>query len=80
MGGAARPASEALAEAAGRLGVRIAPGTRFGVGGAFQRFVRLPFTLPEADLEQAVDRLAEAWATLDRKRPRAARRDEGVVL
>ena len=78
--GLPRPASDALAEAAGRLGVRIAPGTRFGVGGAFQRFVRLPFTLPEADLEQAVDRLAEAWATLDRKRPRAARRDEGVVL
>jgi DNA-binding transcriptional MocR family regulator len=78
--GLPRPASEALAEAAARLGVRIAPGTRFGVGGAFQRFIRLPFTLPEADLEQAVDRLAEAWATLDRKPSRTARRDEGVVL
>lgn len=78
--GLPRPASEALAAAAARLDVRIAPGTRFGVGGAFQRFVRLPFTLPESELDQAVDRLAEAWAMLDRKPRRVSPRDEGVVL
>ncbi|WP_420479936.1 PLP-dependent aminotransferase family protein [Brevundimonas sp. FT23028] len=78
--GLPRPASEALAEAAARLDVRIAPGARFGVGGAFQRFVRLPFTLPETELDQAVDRLAKAWALLDRKPRRTPPRNEGVVL
>jgi len=75
-----RPASEALAMSAGRLGVRIAPGTRFGVGGAFQHFIRLPFTLPPAELTRAVDILAQAWTALDTRRGRAPRRDEGVFL
>ena len=75
-----RPASEALAVSAGRLGVRIAPGTRFGVGGAFQHFIRLPFTLPPAELTRAVDILAQAWTALDTRRRRTTRGDEGVVL
>ena len=75
-----RPASEALATSAGRLGVRIAPGTRFGVGGAFQHFIRLPFTLPPPELTRAVDILAQAWTALDTRRSRTTRRDEGVVL
>lgn len=57
-----RPEVASLVVEAHRRGVVIAPGTRFGVGGAFERFVRLPFCLPEAELEAAVDRLAEAWA------------------
>ena len=75
-----RPASEALAVSAGRLGVRIAPGTRFGVGGAFQHFIRLPFTLPPAELTRAVDILAQAWTAIDARRGRTPRRDEGVFL
>lgn len=46
------------------LSLRIAPGPRFGVNGAFERFVRLPFTLPETELDLAVDRLAMAEARL----------------
>ena len=38
-----QPVSTALAAAAHELGVRIAPGGRFGVDGAFDRFVRLPY-------------------------------------
>lgn len=57
-----RPEVASLVVEADRRGVVIAPGTRFGVGGAFDRFVRLPFCLAEAELETAVDRLAEAWA------------------
>lgn len=78
--GLPRPASEALTAAADGLGVRIAPGVRFGVGGAFQRFVRLPFTLPEADLEAAVDKLARAWSVVDQRRPRASPHDHSVIL
>jgi DNA-binding transcriptional MocR family regulator len=56
-----RPLSSALAVAAHDLGVRIAPGSRFGVGGAFERFVRLPYALPKAALSDVVVRLSRAW-------------------
>lgn len=56
-----RPRSTVLAAAADAAGVRIAPGTRFGVDGAFERFVRLPFALSEADLKEGLHRLATAW-------------------
>jgi DNA-binding transcriptional MocR family regulator len=75
-----KPLSERLVEAAEPLGVRIVPGSRFGVDGAFQRFVRLPFTLPEADLQQAVDRLARAWAGLGERPMKQTRRDHRPVL
>jgi DNA-binding transcriptional MocR family regulator len=55
------PRSTALAAIADRHGVRIAAGPRFGVDGAFERFVRLPYTLPEPDLREAAARLAVAW-------------------
>jgi DNA-binding transcriptional MocR family regulator len=55
------PRSSALAAVADRHGVRIAAGPRFGVDGAFERFARLPYTLPEPQLEAAVERLAVAW-------------------
>ena len=56
-----RPLGSALAVAAHDLGVRIAPGSRFGVDGAFERFVRLPYALPTTVLSDVVDRLAQAW-------------------
>lgn len=62
-----RPEASALAAMAQSLGLRVAPGPRFAVDGAFERFVRLPFTLPEADLERAVERLAQADARLHRR-------------
>ncbi|HYC94534.1 MAG TPA: hypothetical protein VEB39_02420, partial [Sphingomicrobium sp.] len=56
-----RPVSTALAVAAREQGVRIAPGSLFGVDGAFERFVRLPYALPKAELTDVADRLALAW-------------------
>ena len=66
------PRSRALAAIADRHGVRIAPGPRFGVDGAFERFLRLPFSLPEPVLEDAAERLAVAWrAVTESGRPPA---------
>ena len=55
------PRSTALAAIADHHGVRVAAGPRFGVDGAFERFVRLPYALPEPVLVEAVSRLAVAW-------------------
>jgi DNA-binding transcriptional MocR family regulator len=55
------PRSTALAAVADRHGVRLAAGPRFGVDGAFERYVRLPYSLPEPMLEDAAQRLAHAW-------------------
>lgn len=62
--------SSALAVAGERHGVGLTAGPRFGVEGAFERFVRLPFTLPDAELTVAVERLSRAYAQL-RVGPRA---------
>ncbi|WP_078969965.1 PLP-dependent aminotransferase family protein [Streptomyces natalensis] len=49
-----------IAEAGERLGVRVPSGPRFGVDGAFEGFVRLPFTVNGAVAEEAAVRLAGA--------------------
>ncbi|MDQ8755542.1 PLP-dependent aminotransferase family protein [Sphingosinicella sp. LHD-64] len=64
--------SARLAAAADAHGVRIAAGPRFGVDGAFARFVRLPFALPEAELEKGMMRLAQAWQAARSTRSGAA--------
>lgn len=66
------PRSSALAAVAGRHGVRLAAGPRFGVDGAFERFLRLPYSLPEPVLEDAVERIALAWRAVAADRPRPA--------
>jgi DNA-binding transcriptional MocR family regulator len=60
------PISSALARAAEEMGVRLAPGPRFGLDGTLERFLRLPFTLPPADLVEAVQRSAAVRYDLDR--------------
>jgi DNA-binding transcriptional MocR family regulator len=60
------PVSSALARAAEDVGVRLAPGPRFGLDGTLERFLRLPFTLPPGDLIDAVRRIAEVHHDLDR--------------
>ncbi|HEV7965017.1 MAG TPA: PLP-dependent aminotransferase family protein [Actinoplanes sp.] len=60
------PISSALARAAEDVGVRLAPGPRFGLDGTLERFVRLPFTLPADDLTEAVRRIASVRHDLDR--------------
>ena len=56
-----RPVSSALALAARRHGVRVTAGPRFGVDGAFERYLRLPFGAGPEALERAVPLLARAW-------------------
>jgi bifunctional pyridoxal-dependent enzyme with beta-cystathionase and maltose regulon repressor activities len=43
-----------------RVGVRVPSGPRFGVDGAFEGYVRLPFTVGGAVAEEAAARLAAA--------------------
>jgi DNA-binding transcriptional MocR family regulator len=63
------PVSTALAHAALARGVRIAPGPRFGVDGTLERFLRVPYTLPEPQLREAVTRLAAATTELGQRLP-----------
>ena len=66
------PHSSALAAVAGQHGVRVAAGPRFGLDGAFERFLRIPYTLGEAELADAVERLAVAWRSVASDGTRAA--------
>jgi DNA-binding transcriptional MocR family regulator len=59
------PISTALAVVAPDVGIRLAAGPRFGVGGAFEQYLRLPFTLPPAQLETAVLALRAAQDRLE---------------
>ncbi len=51
----------ALVDEADRLGVIVAPGPAFAVAGGPDRFVRIPWSRPGDELEEAVRRLARAW-------------------
>ena len=73
------PRSTALAAIADRYGLRLAAGPRFGVDGAFERFLRLPFSLPEPVLEDAAARLALAWRAVSESPPPAAERAPALV-
>ena len=53
---------------AAQTGVIVVPGSRFGVDGTLERFLRLPFSLPAPRLVEAVRRLAAVWRQLDRSR------------
>lgn len=59
-----QPVSTALAATSRRYGVHIAAGPRFGVDGAFERFVRLPYTLTPHRMDEAIKRLATAYQCL----------------
>lgn len=61
-----RPVSSQLAIAARNEGLVIAAGPRFGIDGAFERFLRIPFSYPADETERAVDALARAWASAGR--------------
>jgi DNA-binding transcriptional MocR family regulator len=57
--------STALTVVAPEFGLRLAAGPRFGVGGAFEHFMRVPYTLAPPQLETAVLALRDAQAKLD---------------
>lgn len=50
--------SKQLVERAASAGVRLHPGGRFSTDAPLDRNLRIPFTLPEAALDAALDRLA----------------------
>lgn len=56
------PGASRLAAAAEARGVVVAPGPVFSPDGGFDRFLRIPWTRPEDELVEAVDRIADAWS------------------
>jgi DNA-binding transcriptional MocR family regulator len=58
--------SSQLVLAARNEGLVIAAGPRFGMDGAFERFLRIPFSYPQDDISRGVDALAAAWASVGR--------------
>lgn len=58
------PMSSALSAAASRMGLEIPPGPRFGLDGTLERFIRVPFTLPDDQLVEAIELLARAWRSV----------------
>jgi aspartate/methionine/tyrosine aminotransferase len=59
------PAATPLTHLLEQRGVLITPGSRFAIDGTLERFLRIPFALPVADLQTAVHRIAETWSKLD---------------
>ena len=59
------PLSTPLCMVAAQAGVVLVPGSRFGVDGTLERFLRLPYALPAERLTEAVQRLGRAWRQLD---------------
>ena len=58
------PLSTALAATAPAHGVRLPPGPRFGLEGAFERYLRIPYALDEEQLRAGVRGLAGAYRGL----------------
>ncbi|MDN4172762.1 PLP-dependent aminotransferase family protein [Nocardioides sp. SOB77] len=74
------PLGTAVVAEAELRGVIVAPGPVFAVSGGLDRFVRVPWTRPVAELEEAVRRLAAAWAVVRDRPAGAARRRTGRVM
>lgn len=76
------PLAPALAGAASRRGVEIAPGPVFSVTGGLASHVRLPWTRPEGELLRAVAQLAQAWQETLRNgnRPAGAQAPTGRMI
>lgn len=64
--GLGAPVSSQLTLAARNEGLLIAAGPRFGIEGTLERFLRVPFSYPPAEIDRAVDALAAAWQTVAR--------------
>ncbi|KGJ72832.1 GntR family transcriptional regulator [Cryobacterium roopkundense] len=60
------PVSSQLALAARSHGLLVPAGPRFGLDGAFERFLRMPFSHSVAETDRAVDALEAAWGSLGR--------------
>jgi DNA-binding transcriptional MocR family regulator len=64
--GLGAPVSSQLTLAARNEGLLLGAGPLFGIDGAFERFLRIPFSHPIEDLDRAVDALGRAWQTVGR--------------
>lgn len=58
------PVSSTLTAVAEHHGLHLAAGPRFGIDGAFERWLRLPYTLPANVLADAADRLVAAFRSV----------------
>ena len=58
------PVSSQLALAARNHGLLVPAGPRFGLDGAFERFLRIPFCYSTDEMDRAVDALDLAWDSL----------------
>jgi DNA-binding transcriptional MocR family regulator len=65
-GGLGHPGSSQLTLGAGSGGLLLAAGPRFGIDGAFERFLRVPFSYSRDETDRAVAALATAWGSLSR--------------
>lgn len=74
------PLATALAAEAETRGVPLAPGPVFAVDGGLDRYVRIPWGRPPAELADAVRRLAEAWAVVQERGHRPGRRTAGPMM
>jgi DNA-binding transcriptional MocR family regulator len=63
--GLGAPVSSQLVLAARRPGLLLAAGPMFGVDGAFERFLRVPFSYPDDESDRALAALAAAWDGID---------------
>jgi len=54
-----------LAARAETVGIHLGTGTRFGLSGAFDRYLRMPFSLEPAELESALLRIKPLWQPLN---------------
>ncbi len=64
--GLGHPVSSQLTLAARSEGLLLASGPRFGLDGAFERFLRLPFGHPPEQTDAAIAALARAWTRIAR--------------
>lgn len=73
------PLSSALTTAAEREHVLLASGASFAPEGGLERYIRLPYTRPPEELDEAMARLAVAWEDAKRHRTATAGRSPLVA-
>ncbi len=63
------PLATQLAARAESIGITMGTGTRFGLSGAFDRYLRMPFSLNPPELEAALLRIKPLWLALNNSTP-----------
>jgi DNA-binding transcriptional MocR family regulator len=63
-----KPLATMFAASSESIGIRIGAGPRFGTEGAFERYLRMPFTLEPTQLRKALERLQPGWQYLAQTR------------